>query len=87
VALAADDDQDVAVAERHPGRREVDRAGEDVGLLADVLDRVLGELGEHLVDPQALGGELTFEVGDGEHAAPEHLTPADRDGAVVGDRH
>ena len=55
VALAADDDQDVPVAEGDAGRREVDRAGEDVGLLADVLDRVFGELGEDLVDPLALG--------------------------------
>ena len=57
VAVAADDDQHVAVAEDGPGRRELDRAGQQVGLLADVGDGVLGELGERLVDPLALLGE------------------------------
>ena len=63
VAVAADDDQDVAVAEGGPGRRELDAAGQQVGLLAHVGDRVLGELGQRLVDPLALLVELAFQLG------------------------
>ena len=43
VAVAADDDQDVAVAEARPGRREVDTTHQQVAFVANVRDRVLGE--------------------------------------------
>ena len=72
VAVAADDDQDLAVAEAGPGRRELDRAGQQVGLAAHVGDRVLGEFGQRLVDPLALLVELALELDRAEHGSPEH---------------
>ena len=86
MAVAADDDQHVAVAEGGPGRRELDAAGQQVGLLADVGDGVLGELGERLVDPLALLVEATLELLDAERLAAQHMLAADADDAVV-DRH
>ena len=73
MAVAADDDQDVAVAEDGPGRRELDRAGQQVGLAAHVGDGVLGEFGQRLVDPFALQVELALEVGRVEDPAPSDL--------------
>ena len=61
MAVAADDDQDVAVAEGGPGGRELDAAGEQVGLLADVGERVLDEADQRLVDPLALLVELALQ--------------------------
>ncbi len=73
VAVAADDDQHVAVAEDRFGRREVDAAGQQVGLFAHVGDGVLGELGQRLVDPLALFLQLQLQLGFAEDAAAQHL--------------
>ena len=45
-------------------------AGQQVGLLAHVGDRVLGELGQRLVDLLALLLQLTFQLGRAENPAP-----------------
>ena len=79
VALAADDDQHVAVAEGGPGRREGDVAGEQVGLFAHVGDGVLGEFPERLVDPLSVLLHLALELGDAEGPAAGDLLPVDED--------
>ena len=64
----------MAVAEGGAGRRELDAAGQQVGLLADVGDRVLGELGERLVDPLALLGRAGVRSSTTlEHPAAQQL--------------
>ena len=64
VTVAADDDQHVAVAEVGPGRRELDAAGQQIGLLAHVGDGVLGEFGKRLVDPLELLVALPLQLLD-----------------------
>ena len=83
VAVPADDDQHLAVAERGPGVRELDAAGEDVGLLADVLDRVLGELGQRLVDPLPLLLEFALQLRDRADPAVGHRLAVDQHRAAV----
>ena len=83
VAVAADDDQHVAVAEARPGRRELDGAGQQIGLAAHVGDRVLGELGERLVDPLALLVELALELDRAEHPAAQDRLAAGADRAAL----
>ena len=82
MAIAADDDQHLAVAEARPGRRELHGAGQQVGLAAHVGDGVLGELGERLVDPLALLVELALELDRAEHAAAQDRLAADADRAA-----
>ena len=79
VPVAADDDQHVAVAEAGRGRRELDAAGQQVGLAADVGDGVLGELGQRLVDPLPLVVELALELDRAEQPAAEDGRAADAD--------
>ena len=63
--------------------RELDAAGQQVGLLAHVGDRVLGELGQRLVDPLALLLQLAFQLGAAEDPAAQHLLVADQHRAAV----
>ena len=65
--------------------REVDLAGEQLALLADVLDRVQREFRERLVDPLALALELLGRDLEVDHApgreqlsAAAHLAAGDR---------
>ena len=77
----------MAVAEVGPHRRELDRPGQQVSLLADVGDSVLGECGQGAVDLRALALELGRQVGGVEGGSPRDLLPApDHRSAIDRDR-
>ena len=82
VAVAPHDDQNVPVAKRSAGRRKLDAAGQQVGLLPDVGERVLDELAEGIVDPVALFLEADLQLGNAEDLPAEDLIPIQADDAI-----
>ena len=92
VVGAAHDDQGMAIAEVRAQLGDLQAPREDVPLVADVLERVLGEVMDRLADAVLLLAGDVAQLGDTQHPSldqdavgPDHGAAADRHRVAVGE--
>ena len=83
MAIAANDDQYVAVAKGGSCRRKLDAAGQQVCLLADMGHGVFDKIDKCLANTLALFIEHALQLDGAEQAAAHHPIASDPNGATL----